>query len=596
MNFFLTTICYIFLSDLCEKYQELNISDYNYPTPEEHSNEYTIAILGTNDLHGTIFPTSLTHPLTKENYYYGGVEYLASYVKILRNEWQDRLLWLDSGDQFQGGIESKLSNGTIVTEFLNIIRVNSTAIGNHEWDFGKDFLYKRLEEASFTYLAANIYNETSGKNQNLPNTKVAKIFTLGDIKIGVIGLSTVETTFTTSGDISGIRFQAYRELVINLSGRLRQLGAHAVILNSHVGMLCNLDYNEKMTLTLRNLTTNQKECRKTDEIYNLLESLDEGVIDAVVGGHVHDVVHHWVNKIPVIQSINGGFYSNIIYLTFDMTNHKQLIRDKIQLEGPLPTCEKIFTRTQRCDFIPKAEALDDDTLRRYSFHGVSMVKDRSLDVSFMKLWQKVKQFKTFLAYTEIELAKVKDRENPLGNLMADIIRNKTKADISIINPGAFRVSWYPGNILVNDVWNMCPFDNYITSVDMSGDDVKRMFKILQSGKKGFYQTSGLKMDVTLNPNSLIEDSLKLFNGEDIQANNLYNVATIDFLLPGGGDDFKDVVSWFKSENIKYFGMFRETVIENIKKFEFIKHEMLIDINNKRLNVISAKKITQLTFF
>ncbi len=38
----------------------------------------------------------------------------------------------------------------------------------------------------------------------------------------------------------------------------------------------------------------------------LLNSLPSGTLDAVVGGHYHTIVHHWVNNIPVIIGYKIG--------------------------------------------------------------------------------------------------------------------------------------------------------------------------------------------------------------------------------------------------------------------------------------------------
>ena len=40
----------------------------------------------------------------------------------------------------------------------------------------------------------------------------------------------------------------------------------------------------------------------------------EGIqIDGVVAAHVHDVAHHWISDIPVVES-SGSDYFNILYL------------------------------------------------------------------------------------------------------------------------------------------------------------------------------------------------------------------------------------------------------------------------------------------
>jgi 2',3'-cyclic-nucleotide 2'-phosphodiesterase/3'-nucleotidase/5'-nucleotidase len=582
------TICVLLLGKECSKEEPINLTDYKYPTPHDKHHEYTIAIYGTNDIHGTAFPKNLTHPITKEVYLSGGVEYIASYVKILRNQWKERFLWLDSGDQFQGGIESKISNGTIMTDFFNTIAVNSTAVGNHEFDYGRNFLDNRLEAANFPYIAANILNNATGECCPLPNTQMKRMYTLGEVKIGVIGLTTVETPTTTAGNTTGLRFAAYKDIVVNLSTQLRNAGANAVILNTHVGMLCDNDMKEKMVLMMRDNKTQQADCSNDSEMYMLLKSLDENVVDAVVSGHVHDIVHHWVNNVPVIQSVYDGYYSNILYLTFNK-HTKQLIRNRTRTEGPLPTCEKVFTNTKRCDYIPKSEASPNDTLSNFYFHDTLLKKDTSLDVIFAKWWDEIKKYKVVIASNDLVLQRITEYENDLGNLMSDVLRNKTGADISIFNAGAFRTTWFPGSVMIEDVWDMSPFDNNITTFDIPGKDVKKMMSIIQSGSKGFYQTSGLMMNVTTNPHSLIEDSLRLYNGTTIEDNTMYNIATIDFLVPFGGDDFKNVKPWLIPQNLQAIAPVRDAVIDFIRTIGYIKEGMFVDPNHKRLTVISGAK-------
>lgn len=48
----------------------------------------------------------------------------------------------------------------------------------------------------------------------------------------------------------------------------------------------------------------------------LITSLPEGTIQGVIQGHHHTVSHIFVNGIPVMGNINGGYYFNTMYLTF----------------------------------------------------------------------------------------------------------------------------------------------------------------------------------------------------------------------------------------------------------------------------------------
>ena len=59
--------------------------------------------------------------------------------------------------------------------------------------------------------------------------------------------------------------------------------------------------------------------------------LPDNVIDGVVGAHVHTIVHHWVNKIPVMIADSYAKNINALYLTYDKFN-KKLVQEQSQIE------------------------------------------------------------------------------------------------------------------------------------------------------------------------------------------------------------------------------------------------------------------------
>ena len=56
----------------------------------------------------------------------------------------------------------------------------------------------------------------------------------------------------------------------------------------------------------------QEACDKNLDLYNLINSIESGIVDAVVAGYSHEV-HHFINGIPAISPINNDLYTNIIY-------------------------------------------------------------------------------------------------------------------------------------------------------------------------------------------------------------------------------------------------------------------------------------------
>ena len=92
------------LNILCDD-QIIDLNSYKHPLPHEEHDFITIAIVGTNDVHGAAFPKQLVHPITKKLYLYGGLEYMSSYINIIKDDFKKSFLWLDAGDQFQGRID-----------------------------------------------------------------------------------------------------------------------------------------------------------------------------------------------------------------------------------------------------------------------------------------------------------------------------------------------------------------------------------------------------------------------------------------------------------------------------------------------------------
>ena len=157
------------------------------------SANYTIAIIGTNDIHGSALPTEMVRSDTGEKYMYGGLPIMGGLINIIKQENFGNVIYLDAGDQFQGGIESSslISSGKIMNDFFNLMEVNGSAIGNHEFDFGPSFLFPFMKGKDSPNLAANLRSEKDESNF-LPQQKSSTIYTFKNgIKLGVIGLSTI---------------------------------------------------------------------------------------------------------------------------------------------------------------------------------------------------------------------------------------------------------------------------------------------------------------------------------------------------------------------------------------------------------------------
>src|SRR5439155_20989758 len=121
-------------------------------------------------------------------------------------------------------------------------------------------------------------------------------------------------------------------------------------------------------------------------------------------------------------------------------------------------------------------------------------------------------------------------EPPLGNFVADVMRDALGADVAIINSGGIRAPLPAGNVTVGDVYSTLPFDNRIVVVSMPGWRLRELldFSGGRIGKGGFAQVSGVSFVIRGDRASYIR-----VNKKPLESDRTYRVATVDFLYEGG---------------------------------------------------------------
>jgi hypothetical protein len=109
----------------------------------------------------------------------------------------------------------------------------------------------------------------------------------------------------------------------------------------------------------------------------LLKSIPVGTINGVVQGHRHKFSHHWIQGVPVMGTVNGGNYFNVLYLKF---YNKQLYESHI--EGPVPVCEKVFMNLGTCEYLNKDQISLAGALVEWEFHGRKVEADPEVERLF----------------------------------------------------------------------------------------------------------------------------------------------------------------------------------------------------------------------
>ena len=573
-----------------------------------------IAIVGTNDIHGVLAPLQLK---TRENpgvasveYEAGGASVLSSYLKILSKEWGDRLIWLDAGDEFQGSIESNATKGAAMVRFFNSNHLTAAAVGNHEFDFTLPELKERMREADYPFLTSNIWDKKTKKQAELPKAKTRMIIQAGKLKVGLIGLSTLETPFSTAqGNLESLDFEDLRKATLREAHLLRKEGADIVVVTAHAGLKCTYPAHYKPSL-LKKSTDLQGVCDPSDEMITFLYSLPDGTVDAVVAGHSHQVVSQWVANVPIIEGGAYGRYINVIYLTYDF-DAKKLVTDQTRIEGPIPICRKVFQNQRDCNGDRPAPVDGRGPLVSPTFHGVKIEPDEKTNAVIdadLKRAHEIRRAPIGNAVRAVDHTPMV--ESALGNLAVDAMREEVNADFAFLTPKGSRAALEAGVVTFESVFRAFPFDNMISVLRLSGKSVKILAQIGVNGYNGFTSFSGLKVKVIdlpysapfddLNHNGQMEfwkmnrllDVRKL-TGELLHPDRMYTVATSDFLVTGG-----DGYEWFMSTllpeqiTLNTGKPIRDALIHYIQAHTPINSldHPIVDPKNPRLERVMVKKI------
>ena len=562
---FISQIKEMMVREMSEQNGNLGLNQ-NYSRVKPNDKKYIyIPIVGTDDIHGNFFPKVNHIKVGDEELIYktGGLEFVARYINILREEFgANRVLYFDGGDFYQGGMASVLFDGEIMQDFFNIIGLNGSTIGNHEFDYSRSWIESKISKAKYQTLVNNIQDNSTlkksgalGKNHERSHLYKIKLDNGDEIKIGVIGLTfnmkndkKMPNTWGNRNTWDNLQFFHYMTELEQESKQLRKLGASAVIALTHFGLVCNQTL--AMKLDMYNKSSIQGECFREDEdsvLYKLLDNLKPGILDGIIGGDTHMEMHHWENGIPMMSVPTHARYLNIMYLPFkkDENGKYILVSDEVKIEGPLPACEKIFKNSQNCELISSKEYFEAGELINYSWHGKKIEKDKTVQPLYDKYYKKYKEYAeqsivTFEGFDKIKVDKSGDCI--LCNTYLDAIADIKNADFAIINRGIFPEELVPCTLTREDFYNQMPYLDKICTVNITGEELKKIVGTVQSVGKNFYPSSNLKQSLKIGQDGKKEIvNIELYvNGElkEIEDEKIYKMASSMYVLSEtSGEDF-----------------------------------------------------------
>ncbi|MGM0897029.1 MAG: bifunctional 2',3'-cyclic-nucleotide 2'-phosphodiesterase/3'-nucleotidase [Bacillota bacterium] len=288
--------------------------------------EVELQILGTSDLH-TNFVNYDYYRDAKSNSL--SLAKTGVLIEEAREENSNSLLF-DNGDLIQGtpfgGYKVKvdpLENDELHPAFaaLESLDFDATTLGNHEFNFGLEYLDNALEEAPFPVLNANVYDAETGENRFTPYTIMDKEVTdrkgkKHTIQVGVIGVVAPGIMGWDRAHLEGeVIAEDAADTVEKFIPEVEEAGADVVVVLSHSGM-----GDEEHTVG-------------EDDITYQLTELDG--VDAIITGHNHDVFpgafselenvdqeNGTINGVPVVMPGKFGSHLGVIDLTLEPRGKK----------------------------------------------------------------------------------------------------------------------------------------------------------------------------------------------------------------------------------------------------------------------------------
>lgn len=493
-----------------------------------------LTILGTNDWHGWAQPHQARAP-DGSNVDEGGLVLYASVVKLLRAETGGRLLVLDAGDIFQGTLVSNLGEGAVMVDAFNALGMTAVAVGNHEFDYGPvgpavvpnkpgddpvGALKARIAQAHFPFLAANVVDAATGVAPAWLGSGTL-MRDVGGVRVGIIGLATPQTPYTTNPvNVAGLRFLPLAPAAKAAADRLRAEGAEVVVVVAHAGGRCD-DLKDPNDGT---------HCHPGEEIFAMLAELPRGTVDAVVAGHTHRAVGHFVNGAPVIETSALGRSFGIISLELDAKTRRP-IPAATRIEAEIPLCERVVEGTVRCDATVLSSG---KPLVPASYHGQQLHPDPEMQALLAPAIASVAaaQAQPLGVDVPVPLRRDSTSESSLGSATADALRQMEGADIALLNSGGLRADLVAGPLTYGHLYETFPFDNAVATLQLTGAEVRGLLTaILAHGRVP--QQSGLKLVVAACPVGLQVMSVTLPDGTALADGRLYRVVLPDYLARGG---------------------------------------------------------------
>jgi len=442
-----------------------------------------VKIVAINDFHGQLESPGSFRALPTDAFGtipVGGIDWLAGYIADIKSKNPNTVV-VSAGDLIGATpLVSALFHDEGTIETMNRAGLEINAVGNHEFDEGKDELLRMqnggchptdvnscqgaavgtpvpFEGADFQFLAANVIDKKTG--ETLFPSYIIKEYE--GVKVAFIGMTLKETpTIVTPSGVAGLHFKDEVRTVNRLVPKLRALGAKAIVVLIHQG---GVTPTSQSVATINSCDGNLD----GSPVKTIVSGLSNAV-DLVISGHTHQAYNcKLATKNPNhLISVTSANSQGRVFTDIDMELNK--------LNGRVKSVTAVNVAVDRGNA------------------GITP------DADIAQIVNNYKALATPIANRVIgsitaDLARSASTagENVMGDVIADAQLAATKeagfggAQVAFMNPGGVRADLTfasstagegDGNVTFGEAFTVQPFGNSLVTLTLTGAQIEEMLE------------------------------------------------------------------------------------------------------------------------
>ena len=427
------------------------------------------------------------------------------------------------GTSYTGSAISETNHGELVNAMYKAMGVSFAAVGNHDFDWSdvntRDEVFGGWQaQGGFTFLSANVYWTVGDKAGERVFTPYA-IKEIAGVKVGFFSVID-EGNMSAISNVNkeGIEMRSAVDAAQECVKALREEGAQVVIALAHLYGAQDAPYTAEQPIT-SSLADMIAACE------------DEGGIDAVFGSQTTSPMCGMVGHTAVVKAQNFGKLIGHLKITVAADGTVSAEPELIPLTQITAGDQSLFGSDETTrENLP----VDEEFLALYNTYNDALTVLMDAPRGWADVNMSFEPDDLKFAYQKWYL---RNNLYYLNNVYGEHVDAYFHQKGGIRNIGS-EVIKAGDTISLRTLYASAPFENYIYTFSMKGADIKKLLS--GEGKYGTYASLlQYGFDVVYESGDPYEGNGPLvslsLNGEPVEDEKVYRIATNSFLYPGPGD-------------------------------------------------------------